>query len=86
MGCEESLVGQIYQLEKENAALKAVIMEIGRYDPALELERFRAHAAAKYSAILDQGWSDKHNGFNNSGLNKRWIGWLECAKAREIKP
>lgn len=86
MGCEESLVGQIYQLERENEALKAVIMQLGKYDPVTELEKFRQHAQATYPSILDQGWSAKHNGFNNSGLNKRWKGWLACAKAREIKP
>lgn len=85
MGSDE-LVGQIYQLTKENEALKEIIMSIGRYDQAQELERFRRHAAQKYPTILDQGWSDKHNGFNNAGLNKRWKGWLECAKSREIKP
>jgi len=76
----------VSQLERENAALKEIIMQIGKYDLAQELERFRAHAALKYPMILDQGWSDKHKGFNNAGLNKRWKGWLECAKSREIKP
>lgn len=85
MGCDE-LVGQIYQLERENAALKEIIMQVGKFDAMLELERFTKHAAARYPLILAQGWSEKNNGFKNAGLNKRWKGWLECAKSREIKP
>lgn len=65
-------------------ALKAIILDQGKYDETIERIRFEEMAARKYPMLLEKGWDTVKHRYFNSGLERRWSGWKECAKAREI--
>ena len=66
-------------------ALEQIIVDQSRFNFDLEYLRFCRYAMATVPEQINRGFDEKHNRFHHGNLQKRFMGWFACARAREVR-
>ena len=66
-------------------ALEQIIIDQSAFNLDVEFARFCRYARSGHlHEQVQRGWNTELDRFNHGNLQKRWLGWLACAKSREV--